>query len=302
MTACSRLARAAALCAVLLAACTGSDSREPPPPSDPGLEGEWRLARYALQEGQTRQAVVLYERVLARAYARDDAGAIGDVGYESALALLRDGEPRQAAERARQIRLELERRGADVFAELFLVEAVARYEAGEAEPARVAAEAAIARARPDDPATRARANFILGLLAADAGDADGAARALRDMGEPAQDPLRADAQELRGRWLMLQGRAEAARPAFVEAARIRRELRDYVGMATAMAAGAAAAEAAGDGAGAADLYYRAGRSAAARDDDAKARTWLSRALDLAVENDLATIEADCRDQLRALDG
>jgi hypothetical protein len=301
MTACSRLARAAALCALLLTACTGSDPREPPP-SDPSLAGEWRLARYALQEGQTRQAVVLYERVLGRAYARDDAGAIGDVGYESALALLRDGEPRQAAERARQIRLELERRGADVFAELFLVEAVARYEAGEAEPARVAAQAAIARARRDDLATRARANFILGLLAADAGDAAGAARALRDMGEPAQDPLRADAQELRGRWLMLQGRAETARPAFVEAAKIRRDLRDYVGMATAMAAGAEAAEASGDDAGAADLYYRAGRSAAARGDDEKARTWLTRALDLAVENDLATIEADCRDQLRALDG
>ena len=91
----------------------------------------WRLARYAFEERQYDQAAQMYARVLERAYARDDLGAIGDVGYELAVVRLRQLDPRAAAAQARGTRDELRRRGNEPFAELYLVEAVALYELGE---------------------------------------------------------------------------------------------------------------------------------------------------------------------------
>lgn len=285
---------------LLLAACASKPPQQVEEPSDPDLESGWRLARFALQSGQYDQAVALYERVLARAYARDDAEAIGNIGYEYALAQLRAGEPGAAAEQAARTRWELERRDADPFAELYLVEAVAHYEEGRAAEAGEAAETAIELARPEDVDTRGRANFILGMLAADAGDATGVAQALSAIGLPQRDALVADRHELEGRRLMLAGEAAGAQRAFESAAGLRRELRDYSGMVRGLAAAGAAAEAARDPAAAADLYYRAGLSATVQEDAARAEAWLTKAMHLAAENGLNSIEADARARLLTL--
>jgi tetratricopeptide (TPR) repeat protein len=298
------LAHALVFAAALAFTACGGGSPPPEPaatPGDPGLESSWRLARFALQNGQYRQAVPLYERALSRAYARDDSAAIGDIGYEYALALLRNGQPDAAAEQARQTRAELARREAPAFAELYLVEAVALYETGSSSGAAGAAREAIALARSDDTLTRGRANFILGMIAADAGDAAGVEAAMTAIGEPANDALRADRSELTGRRSVIAGAPDAAIPAFEQAATLRRDMRDYNGMARALAAAANAAEAAGNPEAAADLYYRAGTSAAEQRDSAGARRWLDRALALATQHDLDTVAADARARLASLD-
>jgi hypothetical protein len=81
---------------------------------------------------------------------------------------------------------------------------------------------------------------------------------------------------------------------------LRRDRRDYTGMARALAAAGAAARTAGDAAVAADLYYRAGSSAAVQDDVANAEAWLNEALQLAERNGLDGIAADARDRLQSL--
>jgi len=288
---------------VLLLTMSACASQAPVPqqdPNDPNMESGWRLARYALQQGQYEQAVGLYERVLSLAYARDDAEAIGNVGYEYALALLRAGRPTEAAAQGARTRWELDRRGAEPFAELFLVEAVAHYEVGARALAGEAAQTAVDLAAPQDVETRGRAYFVLGMLAADAGDTVYLERAIRELGAPAEDALVADRDELSGRRLMLLGDAHGARAAFEAAAGRRRELRDYTGMARGLAAAGAAAETAGYPAAAADLYYRAGLSATEQKDAGRAEAWLTKALALAAEHGLSGIEADARARLLSL--
>lgn len=295
-----RVVRFAFLAVLFALAGCGGTAPPPPEPADPGLESSWRLARFALRNGESGQAVQLYERVLARAYARDDATVIGDVGYEYALALLRDGKPAAAAAQAVQVRDELVRRDAPPFAELYLVEAVARYQNGDAAAARTSAEEAIGRARPDDEATRGRAWFILGMIAADAADRVGIDNAIGAIGSPVSDALVADAAELRGRRALLRDAPGEAMGAFETSATLRRDLRDYSGMARALAAAGGAAEAAGAATRAADFYYRAGRSADIEKDRANAQRWLAKALALAETHGLDTVAADARSRLDSL--
>ena len=93
---------------------------------------------------------------------------------------------------------------------------------------------------------------------------------------PAADP--ADVLELRSR--LTHDRAFAMR-----AADLRRDGLDYRGMARALAL---AARFTSDAPVAADLYLRAGRSAAAQGDRAEARAWLGKARDLATDAGLRT--------------
>ena len=117
------------IAAATISACGGSDPQ--PPPQREAIP-EQRIARFAYNRGQYDQAVILYDRALATAYTRDDIEAIAEVGYEAALALLRDGRSKQAAEQARRVREELVRRGKTPAPELLLVEAVASYASGDA--------------------------------------------------------------------------------------------------------------------------------------------------------------------------
>lgn len=75
----------------------------------------------------------------------------------------------------------------------------------------------------------------------------------------------------------------------MQAASLRQDGLDYRGMARALAVAALAAERTGDRELAADLYLRAGRSAAAQSDADTARPWLERAL--ALTGDDATRQA-----------
>ena len=287
---------AGALGLTLLAACGGTQpapAPEPPQAVDPDLVSGWRLARAAFERGQYEQAAALYERVLAEAYVRDDLKAIGDIGYELAVVQLRQGHHEAAAAQARGTREELIRRDRKPFAELYLVEAVALYGGGDGEAALASANAAI-DLRPDDPRVTGRAEFVRGAVAADNGDVADLEAAIRRLEVIEGDALRADRLELLGRLRLLEREPATALASFKESAGLRQEIADYVGMARALAFAAEAAEAVGREQEAADLFFRAGRSAAAEGREPEARRWLQAASRLARGAGMPEIRADAK--------
>jgi len=272
----------------------------PAAPVDRELMSAWQLARYAFDERQYDQAAQMYARVLERAYARDDLGAIGDVGYELAVVRLRQLDPAAAAAQARQTRAELRRRGDEPFAELYLVEAVALYELGEETDAAARADEAIALAPRSDGPAAMRAWFLKGRIAADHGDTAGIGNALAALGGSSNPELRADRLELTGRLELLEDRPERALAVFRDSADLRRDAEDYLGMARVLALAGEAAERAGLGTEAADLYFRAGRSAEVERDRANARKWLGAAARLAESTGQTAIFAEANDRLERL--
>jgi hypothetical protein len=281
-----------------------SSSKTPTPEEQAADDREFsalrRLARSAFENGQYGQAVTLYERALTRAFARDDLPAIGDLGYESALALLRDGHPDQAAKRASETAAELTRRGQAPFPALTLVEAAALYAAGKADNAIRAAELTRDDPRSDAP-TRARATYILGMIAADKSDRTALDRALSSLGTPTDPSLRADQQELLGRSRLLAADPTGAQTAFETTINLRRDTKDLTGTARALAFAGQAAADGGRTADAADLYLRAGRSAQANSRPADAARWLQAAERLAQASGANAVLVEARDRLSALE-
>ncbi|TVR98939.1 MAG: hypothetical protein EA406_05065 [Rhodospirillales bacterium] len=259
--------------ALLVAACGGSAPSPEPP--DLVLARSQRVAVAAFQQGQIDQAARLAESALVHAYARDDAAAIADISYNLAVIALRLGRPEAALAAARSARGDAERRGGSVLPELMLVEAAALYRLGQRTEA--AAVAHLVGTVAADAATTDRARFIQGLVAADDGDTVRLAQAIAFLADRTAGVPVADLEELRGRQATLAGDHGSAFSAALAAADLRREERDYAGMARALATAAAAAESLGNDAAAAQLYLRAGRSAAAQGASADAVRWLDAA-------------------------
>lgn len=135
----------------------------------------------------------------------------------------------------------------------------------------------------------AGASFLRGLIADESGDDDGLRDALGRLANAGEPLRRADRLELQARLALRQQDFAGARTAAMQAADIRQHSLDYRGMARALAVAGDAAERAGEREAAADLYLRAGRSAAAQSDPEPARPWLERALSLT--RDTATRDA-----------
>jgi hypothetical protein len=269
----------AVLAGLMLAACGGGKG-DPEPPTDARLEQANRAGTQALTMDQPDLAVRQYRVALQRAQERDDAGAIADVSYNLALAQLKAGDSKAAIATVRAARTDLERRRAAVPAELFLVEAAAAYRLGDPGAADAAAREALGHPA-SDPDTEARAWFIRGLVAAGRGDRAGLAQAIAALPPSKQPDLLADRSELLGRAALIDGQPGAALASFEQAATSRQLALDYRGMARALALGGQAALRAGQTAEAADLLFRAGRSALLQGDEATARPLLKQAEELA---------------------
>jgi len=273
---------------LLLAACGGS-AKPAPPPSDETLQRDTTAGLQAYQMERPEQAITDYQAALTRAQARDDLPAIGDIGYNLAVAELDAGGPARALATARATEQELRRRGAAPFPALLLVEATALYRSGSLTQADALA-AQVQASRDHDAA--ARATFLRGLIADERGDGAGlnaAAQRLGTLGTPA---LQADAAELAARAALRRGDPAAAVRSAERTATLRQQTLDYRGLARALALGGKAAARAGDTASAADFYLRAGRSAAAQGDKPAARAWLSEAAALAPDPNLRRTAGD----------
>jgi len=267
--------------ALLLAACSGNPPDEGPPP-DRQLEQTNRAGTQALALNQTAEAIKQYRAALSLAYERDDAAAIGDVGYNLAVAQLRAGAAADAMKTARETRAELDRRRKPPPAELILVQAAAAYRLGAADEALAAAQEVLARA-PLDRETASRAWYIRGAVLADRGDAQGLAQAVAAIAPSSQPDQEGDRLELSGRAALLAGATDRAARELEQAADQRRLALDYRGMARALALAGEAALRQGRTGDAAVLFLRAGRSALLQGDTATGRTLLDRADQLARE-------------------
>jgi hypothetical protein len=279
--------------ALALAGCASAPPKPPAAAPDPTAERAQRLARAAYAAGDHRQAAYLYRDAALRAEARDDPAAAADARYDLAVSLLRLDDVDAALVEVDRARAALRLSGRPTFAELDLLEAALRYRRGEWDTVlRLAADA-----QAGDGAVAARAAYLRGLVAAERRDAAGVETALTAQ----TDPTGAEAEELRGRLALLQGRDAEAASAFERAADRRREALDYGGMARLLVAAGQAAERGRDPARAAALYLRAGGTFATRERPVEARRWLTRAEQLAREARQPGLAAEARARLGALE-
>jgi uncharacterized protein HemY len=124
-------------------------------------------------------------------------------------------------------------------------------------------------------------HVLRGLIANKEGDTDRLREAIASMGQPNLPQLRADRYELSGHLAMAEQYWDGAINAFEAATELRREARDYRGMAKALALAGNASEKAGHANEAAVSYLRAGRSAALQGQFDDALSWLNQAEQIA---------------------
>ena len=277
-----------------LAACGGSATDTNTDPTDETLQRQIDAGHLALQLERPEEAVARYQDALKRAQARDDLAAIGDLGYNLAVAELEANHPDKALEVARSTDQEVKRRGGVAFAGLTLVEATALYRTGDLDAADELAKKVTASG---DSEAAARATFLGGLIADDHGDEAGLAAATQALKASTDPSLQVDAKELEARLSLRQKSFAAAQQEAEQAAELRQKTLDYRGMARALAVGGEAASDAGDAKAASDLYLRAGRSAAAQDDVDLARKWLEESARLATED---SVRNEANDLLKSL--
>jgi hypothetical protein len=280
---------------LLVAGCGGS-APDGSPPTDETLQRETQAGRLAFELERDEEAVTQFRAALARAQERDDRDAIADNGYNLAVAELHANTPDRALVDARATRMELERRSAKPFPALQLAEATALYRIGAVTEADRIAQTV---QHSEDAKAAARATFLRGLIADERDDLPGLATAAGALDAAETPPFEADAAELAARLALRRGDTALARQQAARAAELRQTTLDYRGLARALALEGAAAERAGDNAAAADLFLRAGRSAADQNDKEPAKRWLRQAI--ALSRDPALTQA-ARSTLTAVEG
>jgi hypothetical protein len=286
--------------ACMMAGCSDKPV-DPAPKQDQTLTQHQRAGELAYSLDRPEEAVAQYRIALAQAEARDDLPAIGNLSFNLVVAQLRANQPADALATARQTKAELQRRGSGSFPALDLAEATALYRTGDI----AGADAAAARLQASDDAdTRASADFLRGLIADDRNDTPGLqtvvqvlAGGIRQPGAAMKPDQQADLAELQARLARRQGDFTGARQQALHAADLRRDLFDYRGLARALSVAADAAERRGDAASSADLYLRAGRSAAAQHDPVQARPWLEHALRLSRDPAIRSASQEALDSL-----
>ena len=269
--------RVSCLVLLMLAACGGREEAPAGPPQDQVMARHEQAGKVAYDLDRPEEAVAQFEAALKQAQARDDLKAIEALSFNLAVAQLRANRPRDALITTQQARAEMTRRGSQPPPALLLAEATAQYRLGD----RRGADALAADVeKAADPDAAAGASFLRGLIADESDDVEGL-RAAAGRLSGATAPLRlADKLELQARLAFRNPDLAAARAAALQAASIRQEALDYRGMARALAVAGLATERAGERELAADLYLRAGRSAAAQSDPETAKPWLERVLHL----------------------
>jgi hypothetical protein len=264
--------RAAPFALLLLFGC--SNSTPAGPPIDEMLQRQTRAGDLAYTLERPDEAIAQYRLALTRAKARDDTAAIGNLGYNLAVAELRAGAADRALAVIGETQQELARRGAGTFPALDLAEATALYRLNRWDQAAVA----LAAIGPDaDAQTMAQSIFLKGMIADHRGDRAALAAAVAGLQPGDSVLLRADAAELAARLALRDGDAKRAEVQAETAAALRRDGLDYRGLARTLALAGESAAQSGDRTKAASLFLRAGRSAEAQGDSASARQWLAQA-------------------------
>jgi tetratricopeptide (TPR) repeat protein len=253
--------------------CAGKP--EPGPEAPTEQQSLDRSARLAFGQGNYAQAATLYEAALQSALTEDAPGAIIDARFNLALSQTYLGDYEAALEQVAKADAERRRRGLGADPQLELLAGTIHYRAGQTTEAQ-ALLARVLESPGAQEATRAKAHFVAGLIAADQGSIPVLKRELAALFADAGHGQAVDRLELEGRPAGLEGDVDAALDLLDQVAAARRMQRDYRGMVRALAeAGELAARA--DRLQLAGSYFlRAGRSAAQRKEP-QAMDWLEQA-------------------------
>ena len=281
----------AVMCAMLsvLTACSSAPKPQAAPPTE--RQSLDRSARLAFAQGQYAQAATLYEAALEQALAEDAPGAIVDTRFNVALCQTYLGQYESALTQVTQAEAERARRGLPGDPELQLLTGTIHYRAGEPGRAQEILDGLLQQ-RDVTGATRAKAHFVAGLIAAD-GSASGPLRQhMLALQTDAGGNVQADRFELEGRLAGIEGDFDRALGLLDQVVILRGTERDYRGMVRALASAGAIAQQDGRLQAAGSYLLRAGRSAAQRGEP-EARDWLVRAQTLGVQtrDDALTTEA-----------
>ena len=283
------------LVVLLLLALNACGSRQAPQASaavDEEFALTSRAAGTAFGKGAYARAADLYRQALARAYARDDRGAIIDTQCNLAVVLLRLGSLEETRAVVDDAKAELARAEQAVPAHLLLLEATVLYRTGQMAAAWDISAQLLAGAAEAESGVMTKAQFLRGLLAAEQGDESRLREAIAALAKANVPALRADHAELQGYLAMAEGHWEEAVQAFDTTAELRRESLDYISMIRALAKAGDASERRGRQRAAAVYYLRAGRSASQLGRQPEAVHWLIRAQLLARQaGDARTLQA-----------
>ena len=292
-----RVGRAAALAVALaLAGCGGAPPRDAAAPTP--LQTLDRSARLAFEQEQYAQAATLYEAMLREALAADAVNDIVDARFNLALCQTYLGAYPSALAQVALAENERARRGLPADPELRLLAGTIHYRAGDLD----LAQADLAGVLETNAAatTQARAHFVAGLVAADRAEVSALRQHLAALAVATEGRSNADLLELRGRLLGIEGDVDGAMALLDQAVELRALERDYRGMARGLAAAAELAERAGRRDIAAGYWFRAGRSAAQRDEP-NAGTWLERAKTLGEQGADPALVEEAEALLKAMD-
>ena len=244
---------------------------------DEDLERFKRAAQQAYDNGRLQQAVSYYQKALQRAYIRDDYQAVLDAQYNMAICLINLQSYAEAFEVIQQAKTEMAMSGQSVAADFLLLEATVLYLREDSDAALKITDQILAATPPASSIVQNKTHFLRGLIASQQDDTGKLREAIASMGQPNLPQLSADRFELSGHLAMAEQNWDAAINAFEAATELRREARDYRGMAKCLALAGKASERAGHASEASVRYLRAGRSAALQGQFDQALIWLDQA-------------------------
>jgi tetratricopeptide (TPR) repeat protein len=270
-----------AIAILVFGGCGSSAQVQKGPAIDEDLERFNRAAQQAFDNGRLQQAASFYQKALDRAYIRDDFRAVSDAQYNMAICLINLQFYAKALEVIQQAKTETAMAGQRPAADFLLLEATVVCLRGDLDAARKITDQILAVTPQASAIVQSKTYFLRGLIANKEGDTDRLREAIVSMGQPNLPQLRADRYELSGHLAMAEQYWDGAINAFEAATELRREARDYRGMAKALALAGNASEKAGHANEAAVSYLRAGRSAALQGQFDDALSWLNQAEQIA---------------------
>jgi len=264
-----------------LLSCVPVNVTKPEVREDERLEQLNNSARSAFRLGAVGQAEKLYERVLNRAYIRDDLQAIVDAKYNLGVCRLRLRHYDSALATALSAERDAVGIGDRPLADILLLEAQILYRMGMEDDAWDISERLMKEIRLIRQEISAMLHGLRGRIACTRGDIPKAREELGAMGEVNSDRLLAERAELIGCIQFQEGAFQTAAGAFDEAVSFHRKSLHYALMAEALARAGKAYEQGGEVETAADRFLRAGRSAQLQEMAEEAVQWLTLASALA---------------------
>jgi len=262
---------------LFLGGCGSSAQVQTSPAIDEDLERFNRAAQQAFENGRLPQAVSFYRKALARAYIRDDSGAVLDAQYNMTICLINLQSYAEAFEVIQQAKAEKAMAGESLAADFLLLEATVFHLREDSDAAWKITDQILAATPQASSIVKSETYFLRGLIASKQGNTGELREAVVAMGQPDLPQLSADRHELLGHLAMAEQHWDEAINAFEAATELRREIGDYRGMVKSLALAGKASEKAGHADEASVRYLRAGRSAALQGQLDNALNWLSQA-------------------------